>query len=123
MNESQRNMYEESDFEHVYTGDITKIPEKGSLVAIDTASRGLVNMVTTGNYDFKKSPCEYYYDINSRRDKNSPEYRKTDMKGSFLISVEVRYPEDVKITNSRWLDELHPPLTIREKELIKNGKA
>lgn len=101
----------EEGYVKVFDGDLCKIPEKGTLVAIDTASRGLVNCVTTGKYTLRKSPVDKFY-------KPIPEeedYRECSSDGEFLVSVEVRYV-DSGGTNSRWLDALHFPVLARESK-------
>lgn len=91
----------------VFDGEIDKIPLAGTLVAIETASNGLVNCVTTGNYSLRKSPVEKFYQP------TPDDYRGCSARGEFLVSVEVRYVDSGSI-NSRWLDELHFPLLTRE---------
>ena len=95
----------------VFDGEIDKIPLAGTLVAIETASNGLVNCVTTGEYNLRKSPVQKFY----QPDSDTPnEYRECSSRGEFLVSVEVRYADRPDSTNMRWLDELHFPVLKRE---------
>lgn len=96
----------------VFDMNTNRIPDKGTLVAIETASRGLVNCVTTGNYTLRKSPVESFYRYSKGDDF---EYQVSDKKGSFLVSVEVKYCGSDSI-NTRWLDELHFPVLKREEK-------
>ncbi|BAV80837.1 hypothetical protein [Vibrio phage RYC] len=103
----------------VFGGDLTKLPVKGTLVAIDTASSGLVNVITTGNYNFRKSPCTSYQKLNEGHPlmKDSDHgYAESNKLGEFLISVEVCYLDNNRTTNTRFLDQLHFPVLKREKE-------
>ena len=50
VTESTKQQYEEVGFDCIHDGSIEVLPKAGTLVSIETASRGLVNMVTTGNY-------------------------------------------------------------------------
>lgn len=100
---------DEDGFISTFTGDISKIPEAGTLVAIDTSSRGLVNCVTTGKYSLRKSPVDKFYKPYDEEE----DYRECSSEGEFLVSVEVRYVESGG-TNSRWLDALHFPVLARE---------
>lgn len=104
----------------IFTGDTSQIPSQGTLVAMDTASRGLVNVVTTGKYALRKSPVKHYYDVNEGADGEEPEYREDTGRGSFLVSVEVVYA-DGRTTNTRFIDDLSPPLTVREEMLLKEN--
>lgn len=96
----------------VFDMNTNRIPDKGTLVAIETSSRGLVNCVTTGNYSLRKSPVESFHQY--KKDDNTFEYKTSDGKGSFLVSVEVKYCGS-NSTNTRWLDELHFPVLKREE--------
>ena len=98
-----------SEYDCIFDCDYTKIPEKGTLVAIETASRGLVNVITTGNYSFRKIPYDIFSKLNEEEG-----YEVCNQKGKFLVSVEVKYPESTT-TNSRFLDDLYFPVLKREE--------
>lgn len=96
-----------NEYTQIFDCDYTRIPEAGTLVAIDTASSGLVNMVTTGNYSFRKQPYDVYTNLDGK------DFKKSNQKGSFLVSVEVKYLGS-DTTNSRFLDDLYFPVMKRE---------
>lgn len=94
--------YPELKFDKVkrlWDGDMSQIPEPGTLVAMETASRGLVNVVVTG------------YGIRHWREEDGS-YNKA------LIDVKLVYP-DSSTDNCRMLHDLHLPLTVREKGMLK----
>ena len=84
-----------SENETPWDGDLSVIPENGTLVAIDTASSGLVNHVVSG---YK---ITYYSD-----------------KPQIRISVRLHGSSTY---NERFLEQLEPPLTIREKSILKSA--
>lgn len=88
----KKQQYSETNYKHVWDGDMSRIPRKGTLVGIDTASRGIVNAITAG------------YEITWRNDKPS-------------IRVKVKHC-DSGCENERMLQELDFPISIREKELM-----
>ncbi len=87
-----------SEKEIPWDGNTSKIPDPQTLVAVNTASSGLFNMLVTG------------YKITWRDD--NPQIR-----------IMLCHCDDKKLTNERMLGELHFPLTIREKNLIKEAKS
>lgn len=119
ITEALAAQYSETGFNFIHDGSVEVLPKAGTLVAIETASRGLVNMVTTGNYSLRKSPVGKFYNKHCQRNVSNkgkdPEYLPCSNKGEFLITIECVYADNNEITNSRFLDEIYPPLTIREK--------
>lgn len=80
----------------LWNGDLSTIPEEGTLVSFNTASNGDVNGVVTG-------------------------YEITWYEGSPQIRVNLRYPGS-KTSNQRFLEELDLPLSVREKELAEEKR-
>jgi hypothetical protein len=70
-----------------WDGDLSKIPEKGTLVSIDTASSGLTNRVVEG-------------------------YTITWYGETPQIRIQVE-------GNEMFLEQIEPPLAVREKQLIE----
>lgn len=83
----------------LWDGDLSKIPEPGTLVAMETASRGLVNVVVTG------------YGIRHWFEEDGS-YNKA------LIDVKLVYPNSTT-DNCRMLHDLRLPLSVREKDMLK----
>lgn len=81
----------------IWDGNISKIPEKNTLISFSTAISGLVNCIVTG------------YEITWYQDKPQ-------------IRIKLRYP-NTTTGNSRFLEELQLPMTNREKELLEKSKV
>ena len=92
-----KKQYSESEEYTPWDGDISKIPEINTLVAIDLASHGLENKRVCG-------------------------YNITHNHGGIQIRIHVAELNECSQSNERMLDELHLPLTIREKQLIATIK-
>jgi hypothetical protein len=77
----------------LWDGDLSRIPEKDTLVSFNTASSGDVNGVVTG-------------------------YKITWYENKPQIRISLRHPNS-DTTNQRFLNELGLPLSVREKSLQK----
>lgn len=75
-----------------WDGDMSRIPEPNALIAIELASCGLRNHVVTG-------------------------YEITYATGPALIRIKTKCAKDGH-SNERFITDIYPPLTIREKALI-----
>jgi hypothetical protein len=81
----------------IWDGDITKIPEKNTLISFSTSSSGLVNGVVTG------------YHLKWRE------------KGA-QIRISLRHPNS-STKNERMMEDLQLPMTNREKSLLEKSSA